>query len=134
MGIAHPPAEGKSLPLEGKVSPQATDEVESVPTAHHASSLFTIHFSLFTTANGGNQSLPLWVREACAAVVNDMPVAYQSRGGTEPQRDRWLAQRDERGLRAPRLPSKRGQAVFSFPCCINKGGERQKMTNGGISQ
>ncbi len=27
--------------------------------------------------------LPLEAREACAAVVNDMPVACQSRGGTE---------------------------------------------------
>ena len=34
-------------------------------------------------------------REACAAVVNDMPVACQSRGGTEPQRDSWRAATDE---------------------------------------
>ena len=31
------------------------------------------------------KSLPLWAREACAAVVNDMPVACQSRAVTEPQ-------------------------------------------------
>ena len=37
-------SEESSLPLEGKVSPQATDEVESVPTAHHNYSLFTLHY------------------------------------------------------------------------------------------
>jgi len=87
-----PSAFAESLPLERKVDaaqPQ-TDEVESIPAVEDVP-------LAFPSGEGGSrseteevsESLPLEAREACAAVVNDMPVAYQSRGGTEPQRDRW---------------------------------------------